>query len=112
LLSLTSPHDYAEIVENYIDGWRKNGWIPECRSNNVGISILSQLVHPNVLQVPGWTQGGSDGVNVLADFAVKYHTEAASLGVSITELYQALRSDGEVGPKEWNIQGRQIGPYK
>ena len=28
-MSLHSPTDFAEIVENYIDGWRKNGWIPE-----------------------------------------------------------------------------------
>ena len=28
-MSLHSPADFAEIVENYIDGWRKNGWIPE-----------------------------------------------------------------------------------
>jgi len=74
--------------------------------------FLSQPIHSNTLQQPGWTQGGSDGTNVLADFAVKYHTEATSLGVDITELYQALKSDGEIGAKEWNIQGRQIGPYK
>jgi hypothetical protein len=35
LLSLTSPQDYADIVESYIDGWRKTGQIPECRANNV-----------------------------------------------------------------------------
>ena len=35
LLSLTSPQDYADIVETYIDGWRKLGQIPECRANNV-----------------------------------------------------------------------------
>ena len=65
-------------------GWRKNGWIPECRSNNV----------------PGYTQGGSDGTNILADFAVKYHKEAAALGVDINELYQALKTDGEINPPQ------------
>jgi putative alpha-1,2-mannosidase len=35
MLSLTSPEDYANIVENYIDGWRKLGQVPECRANNV-----------------------------------------------------------------------------
>ncbi|KZV95053.1 glycoside hydrolase family 92 protein [Exidia glandulosa HHB12029] len=96
LLSLTSPVDYAEVVENYIDGWRKNGVIPECRSN----------------QLPGWTQGGSDGTNILADFAVKYHAEAASLGVDLNEMFTALLSDGEENPPEWNTGGRQINVYK
>ncbi|KIJ39475.1 glycoside hydrolase family 92 protein [Sphaerobolus stellatus SS14] len=95
-MSLHSPSDFAEIVENYIDGWRKNGWIPECRANNL----------------PGWTQGGSNGVNILADFAVKYHNEAAALGVDLDELYEALITDGQVNPPEWNIQGRQINVYK
>ncbi|KAJ7282859.1 glycoside hydrolase family 92 protein [Mycena rebaudengoi] len=30
LLSLYSPEEYAQIVDTYIDGWRKNGWMPEC----------------------------------------------------------------------------------
>jgi putative alpha-1,2-mannosidase len=35
LLSLHSPIDFASIVENYVDGWRKTGFIPECRANGV-----------------------------------------------------------------------------
>ena len=42
LMSLHSPVEFSEIVSSYIDGWRKNGWMPECRANNL----------------PGWTQGG------------------------------------------------------
>lgn len=95
-MSLHSPTDYAEIVENYIDGWRKTGWIPECRSNNL----------------PGYTQGGSNGVPILADFAVKYHNEAQALGVNVDELYTAIASDGQVNPPEWNTHGRQINVYK
>ncbi|GJJ06144.1 hypothetical protein Clacol_000333 [Clathrus columnatus] len=95
-MSLHSPQDFADIVENYIDGWRKNGWLPECHSNNL----------------PGWTQGGSNGVPILADFAVKYHNEAQSLGVDLDELYSALVTDGQVNPPEWNIEGRQINVYK
>ncbi|KAH7108373.1 glycosyl hydrolase [Auriculariales sp. MPI-PUGE-AT-0066] len=96
LLSLTSAQEYAEVVETYIDGWRKNGVIPECRTN----------------QLPGWTQGGSDGTNLIAEFAVKYHSEAAALGVNLDEMYTALLSDGENNPKEWNTGGRQINVYK
>lgn len=31
LMSLHSAQDFADIAENYIDGWRKNGVIPEVR---------------------------------------------------------------------------------
>ena len=41
-MSLHSPVEFAQIVDSYIDGWRKLGWMPECRANNL----------------PGWTQGG------------------------------------------------------
>lgn len=95
-MSLHSPQDFADIVANYIDGWRKNGWLPECRSNNL----------------PGWTQGGSNGVPILADFAVKYHNEAQALGVDLDELYSALVTDAQVNPPEWNIEGRQVNVLK
>lgn len=61
----------------------------QCRSNNL----------------PGYTQGGSNGVPILADFAVKYHNEAKTLGVDVEELYTALVSDAQVNPPEWNTQG-------
>ena len=79
-----------------IDAWRKTGWVPEVRANNV----------------LGWTQGGSNGVNILADFAVKYHNEASKLGVDINELYAGLRTDGLVNPPEWDIHGRQVNVYQ
>jgi len=41
-MALHSPEVYAQIVDSYIDAYRKRGWMPECRSNNL----------------PGWTQGG------------------------------------------------------
>jgi putative alpha-1,2-mannosidase len=89
LLALTSPVEYGEIVENYIDAWRKTGFVPEARCNNL----------------PGWTQGGSNGVNILADFAVKYHNEATKLGVDVNELYAAIRSDGMVNAPEFDTHG-------
>jgi hypothetical protein len=107
-MSLHSPTDFAEIVENYIDGWRKNGWIPEVSHTPIITSrkcsaVLSLKCRANNL--PGWTQGGSNGVPILADFAVKYHNEAQALGVDVNELYTALVSDGQVNPPEWNTQG-------
>jgi putative alpha-1,2-mannosidase len=41
-MALHSPEVYAQIVDSYIDGYRKRGWMPDCRANNL----------------PGWTQGG------------------------------------------------------
>ncbi|KAJ7072819.1 glycoside hydrolase family 92 protein [Mycena amicta] len=95
LMSLHSPLEFAQIVDSYIDGWRKNGWMPECRANNL----------------PGWTQGGSSGDVIVGHFATHYHNEAAALGIDLEELYSAAWTDGEVNPPEWNIQGRQSNVY-
>lgn len=95
LLSLTSAHDYADITRSYTDGWRKAGFIPECRANNL----------------PGFTQGGSDGTNVLADFAVKYRN--ARMGVNFDDLYKALKHDATYDSKTFNNGGgRQIAIYE
>ncbi|KAG6900776.1 hypothetical protein C0993_002200 [Termitomyces sp. T159_Od127] len=96
LMALHSPVEYAQIVDSYIDGWRKNGWMPECRANNL----------------PGWTQGGSSGDIIVSHFAVNYHNEAQRLGIDLNELYSALLTDGDLNPPEWNIEGRQVNVYK
>lgn len=96
LIGLHSPAEFAQIVDSYIDGWRKNGWMPECRANNL----------------PGWTQGGSSADNIVSHFAVNYHNEAARLGINLTELYSALLADAELNPPEWNTMGRQVNVYK
>ncbi|KIY50865.1 glycoside hydrolase family 92 protein [Fistulina hepatica ATCC 64428] len=85
--SLHSPVEFAQIVDAYIDGWRKLGWMPECRGNNL----------------PAWTQGGSSADNIVSHFAVHYHNEARDLGVDLEELYSALLADGELNPAEWDI---------
>ncbi|KAG6891575.1 hypothetical protein C0992_003602 [Termitomyces sp. T32_za158] len=111
-MALHSPVEYAQIVDSYIDGWRKNGWMPECRANNL----------------PGWTQGGpylitcaetisercsgSSGDIIVSHFAVNYHNEAQRLGIDLDELYSALLTDGDLNPPEWNIEGRQVNVYK
>ncbi|KAI0032107.1 glycoside hydrolase family 92 protein [Vararia minispora EC-137] len=96
LMTLTSPETYAEIVETYLDGWRKRGWMPECRANNL----------------PGWTQGGSSGDVIVGHFAINYHNEAAALGVSLDDISAAQLADGELNPPEWDIEGRQVNVYK
>ncbi|SAM73346.1 uncharacterized protein UBRO_00039 [Ustilago bromivora] len=95
-LSLSSPVEFAQIVETYIDGWRKEGWLPECRAN----------------QVKGFVQGANNGVPVLADFAVKYAKAASSLGVNTDELYEAMRHDLDVPSPQWEYEGRQAAPYQ
>lgn len=111
-MSLHSPVEFAQIVDNYIDGYRKNGWMPECRAN----------------QLPGYTQGGrtynvfgdailisrvgSSADNIVSHFAVNYHNEAEALGIDLNELYAALKADGEDNPFEWNTEGRQVNVYQ
>ncbi|EGF99442.1 family 92 glycoside hydrolase [Melampsora larici-populina 98AG31] len=70
-MNLHLPVENAQIAETCSDGSWKNGILP------------------------GWTQGGSDGTNILADFALKYSWQAASLGVDLQEMYTALVSDAE-----------------
>ncbi|THU96772.1 glycoside hydrolase family 92 protein [Dendrothele bispora CBS 962.96] len=96
LMSLHSPVEYSQILESYIDAFRKRGWMPECRANNL----------------PGWTQGGSSADIIAAHFAITYHNEAQALGINLNELYSALLADGDVNPPEWNIEGRQVNVYK
>ncbi|KAH9083636.1 glycoside hydrolase family 92 protein [Lactarius deliciosus] len=99
LMTLHSPEVFAQIVDSYIDGYRKRGWMPECRANNL----------------PGWTQGGdstcSSGDVIVGHFAIHYHNEAKALGVDLAELYAAQLADAEVNPLDWNIQGRQSNVY-
>lgn len=95
-LSLTAPREFAEITDAYVDGWRKEGWIPECRAN----------------LVPGYTQGGSHGAMVVGDFIAKYFDEAEGLGLSLSDAYQAVFKDAFVTPPQWLTFGRQVGVYQ
>ncbi|KIJ39487.1 glycoside hydrolase family 92 protein [Sphaerobolus stellatus SS14] len=85
LLSLLSPVEWGGIVSAYVDGWRHTGYIPECRSNTKD----------------GYVQGGSDGMPILGDFAVKYGKNAAQLGVDPADLWQALVDTAENTPPNW-----------
>ncbi|KAI5119228.1 hypothetical protein M0805_002154 [Coniferiporia weirii] len=96
LLSLTSSREWAEIVNAYVDGWRDTGYIPECRSNTK----------------KGYVQGGSDGMPILGDFAVKYGARGADLGVPVDDLYQALVDTAENTPPNWYMVGRQNTAWK
>ncbi|KAF8193001.1 glycosyl hydrolase family 92-domain-containing protein [Pholiota molesta] len=96
LLSITSPLEWAEIVNAYVDGWRHTGYIPECRANTKA----------------GYVQGGSDGMPILGDFATKYSAHASTLGVPVDDLYQALVDTAENTPPNWYMVGRQNTAWK
>ncbi|KAI0298528.1 glycoside hydrolase family 92 protein [Russula brevipes] len=95
LMALHSPEVYAQIVDSYIDAYRKRGWMPDCRANNL----------------PGWTQGGSSADVIVGHFAIHYHNEATMLRINLEELYAAQLRDAEVTPPEWDIEGRQAAVY-
>ncbi|KAK8137182.1 hypothetical protein PG984_005122 [Apiospora sp. TS-2023a] len=96
LMALTSPREMAQIADTYVDGWRREGWLPECRANNV----------------LGWTQGGNNAVPIVADFVVKYADHAAELGVDLDEFWQALEHDIEATPENWDYTGRRQESYQ
>ncbi|KAK7436692.1 hypothetical protein VKT23_018947 [Stygiomarasmius scandens] len=96
LLSLISPVEWSEIVNAYVDGWRHTGFIPECRANTKN----------------GFVQGGSDGMPILGDFAVKYGSRGEELGVPTDDLYQALVDTAENTPPDWYRVGRQNTAWK
>jgi len=96
LMALTSPREMAQIVDTYVDGWRREGRLPECRANNVR----------------GWVQGGNNGVPIVADFVVKYASHAAALGVDLDDLWNALQDDVDEPPPVWDFTGRRIESYK
>ncbi|OHE99298.1 glycosyl hydrolase [Colletotrichum orchidophilum] len=95
LMALTSPREMAQIVETYLDGWRREGWLPECRANNVR----------------GWVQGGNNGVPIVADFVVKYAQQADKLGVNLDDAWNALEHDLEETPPNWDYEGRRTETY-
>ncbi|KAE8230677.1 hypothetical protein CF326_g4317 [Tilletia indica] len=92
-LSLTSPDDFREIVDNYIDGASQTGFIPECRAN----------------LVPGITQGGADGLNIVAEYIVKYGY--SSLAFTKEQILAQLVKESYVTPREWDSFGRQLTVY-
>ncbi|KIJ55604.1 glycoside hydrolase family 92 protein [Sphaerobolus stellatus SS14] len=96
LYSIHDPIVFADIVRGMIDIQQHEGWLPECRS-----STIKQ-----------WIQGGSDADPILAEFFVKFHWLSASLGVQPDHLFNALMTDAESEPPNWDLQGRQAWTWK
>lgn len=60
------------------------------------LSLIGQPGHElHVRFCRGYVQGGSDGMPILGDFAVKYASKAQDLGVPTDDLYKALVDTAE-----------------
>ncbi|KAK3987562.1 glycosyl hydrolase family 92-domain-containing protein [Cladorrhinum sp. PSN332] len=85
-LTIVDPTAVAEMVRSLIDTYRHTGWLPDCRMS------LNK----------GYTQGGSNADNVLADAYLK----GIHQGVNWEDGYAAVLKDAEVEPYDWCCEGR------
>ena len=67
--------------------------IPKRESLACGVECEEIPADPTFIR--GYVQGGSDGMPILGDFAIKYSSHAEELGVSTDDLYQALVDTAE-----------------
>ncbi|KAG8416052.1 hypothetical protein J3459_013811 [Metarhizium acridum] len=86
LLTLIDPHAQALMVRAMIDVYRHEGKLPDCR-----MSLCK-----------GFTQGGSNADNVLADSYLKGLRD----GIDWETGYEAVVSDAEDEPAIWTVEGR------
>ncbi|PSN75350.1 hypothetical protein BS50DRAFT_481148 [Corynespora cassiicola Philippines] len=86
LLTLLDPHSQTLMVRTLVDIYRHLGKLPDCR-----MSFCK-----------GFTQGGSNADIVLVDAYFKNITE----GIDWTLAYEALLSDAEIEPANWDVEGR------
>ncbi|KAK5987008.1 putative secreted glycosidase [Cladobotryum mycophilum] len=86
LLTLVDPHAQALMVRSLIDIYRHEGKLPDCR-----MSLCK-----------GFTQGGSNADNLLADSYVKGLRD----GIDWDTGYKAVVSDAEDEAEIWTVEGR------
>ncbi|TWU70541.1 hypothetical protein ED733_000887 [Metarhizium rileyi] len=86
LLTLIDPHAQALMIRALIDVYRHEGKLPDCR-----MSLCK-----------GYTQGGSNADNVLADSYLK----GLRNGIDWETGYEAVVSDAEDEPAIWTVEGR------
>ncbi|KAK6070802.1 glycosyl hydrolase family 92 [Seiridium cupressi] len=85
LLTIIDPTAQVQMVNNLIDIYQHEGWLPDCH-----MSLCN-----------GWTQGGSNADVVLVDAYVKNLT-----GIDWESALEAIIQDAEVEPLEWSYHGR------
>lgn len=86
LLTLLDPHSQTLMVRSLLDIYKHEGKLPDCR-----MSFCK-----------GFTQGGSNADVVIVDAYLKN----ISTGVNWNLAYEALISDAEVEPLNWDVEGR------
>lgn len=85
-LTIIDPSTIARQIRSLIDTYRHEGWLPDCR-----MSLCK-----------GYTQGGSNADNVLADAYLKGIRD----GIDWDTGYEAVVKDAEVEPYDWCCEGR------
>lgn len=85
-LIILDPVTIARQIRSLIDTYVQVGWLPDCRMSNC----------------KGYTQGGSNADNVLADAFIK----GISDGIDWNIGYEAMVKDAEVEPYDWCCEGR------
>ncbi|KAJ5140150.1 secreted glycosidase, partial [Penicillium atrosanguineum] len=85
-LTIFDPSSVAQMIRSLIDTQRHLGWLPDCR-----MSLCK-----------GFTQGGSNADNVLADAYVKGIKD----GIDWEAGYAAVQKDADEEPFDWSNEGR------
>lgn len=84
-LTIFDPKAMSELIQSYLNIYKVIGWLPDCRM---------QLCK-------GYSQGGSNADNVIADAYVKNLT-----GIDWNAAYEAVTNDAENEPFDWGVEGR------
>ncbi|PNP45309.1 hypothetical protein TGAMA5MH_03033 [Trichoderma gamsii] len=85
-MTILDPASLTEQIRSLISIYENVGWLPDCR-----MSLCS-----------GYTQGGSNADNVLADAYLKGLKD----GIDWQKGYAAVVKDAEVEPYAWSVEGR------
>ncbi|RDA88411.1 hypothetical protein CP532_5601 [Ophiocordyceps camponoti-leonardi (nom. inval.)] len=86
LLTIIDPDALEQVVRSLISIYEHDGWMPDCRMS------LNR----------GYTQGGSNADNVLADAFVK----GIRGGIDWAKGLAAAKKDADVEPFDWSSRGR------
>ncbi|KAK3048642.1 hypothetical protein LTR09_009951 [Extremus antarcticus] len=84
-LTIFDPTTLSQLITSYLNIYKLTGWLPDCRM---------QLCK-------GYSQGGSNADNVIADAYVKNLTN-----IDWTLAYAAIKNDAENEPFDWGVEGR------
>ncbi|KAI0128021.1 glycosyl hydrolase family 92-domain-containing protein [Xylariales sp. AK1849] len=85
-LIILDPKAVAQMIRSLIDTYTHEGWLPDC----------------HMTFCKGYTQGGSNADNVLADAFNKGIED----GIDWSKGYEAVVKDAEVEPYDWSNHGR------